>query len=239
MARRITTLLFLIISYTNCWGIFFHNVDSIIVYSLNWDAIYCSTVSCSNFFSYTNCERQYTIKDKETIKLFLFNLGKLRKTYSNNIDVRSKVFFFSEDTIIDSACIGKDGILLDGTFYENSNEIENIIRKIEFHKNTINIKNMYVQPRSTIVKGYKYLNKEIKKIKKHIKFKETFIIKGFCFADINGHTKKIKLMKYSKDINSNDIVNRIETIFIKRIIWNKNKERMISDIIPITIIISK
>lgn len=239
MAKRIITLLYFIIFYTKCWGINFSNVDSIIVYSLNWDAIYCSTISCSDFFSYTNGEKQYTIKDKETIKQLMVYFRKLRKKDSTKIDVRSKMFFFSADTIICSACIGVNGILLDGVFYKNENEIENIIRKIKFNKNAICIKNLYTQPRTTIIKGYEYLIKEIKEIKKHIKYKGPIIIKGFCIANIDGRTKEIKLIKEHKNIITNKILKKIENIFIKKIRWNKNKERMTSDIIPITIVLSK
>lgn len=240
MKNRINiSILFVLLFLTRGIYAIDFKVDSILVFSLKWDVLYCPDISCANFFDYTNGDSCYIIKDEVEINDIIKSLDKLEKTNVTRIDVRSKMYFFSSDTIVCTACTGNNGTLLDGVFYRESEELK---------KRLINLKKL---TKCTLKKGNKkdYIEhgkkkllhkiKQIEKIKQKCIYvtNEPTLIKGYCTANTVGKTIKVALI--SKDaIVTKRMIKKLENIFKKHIIWNVNKERITSDIIPIRIIIN-
>ncbi len=238
MINKLILFLLFIFSCIRSFGIFNLKVDSIIVYSLKWDAIYCPPVSCADFFSYTNGENSCTIKDDKVIKDINSHLRNLERSRVKNISVKSKMYFYCADSVIYTACIGSDGILLNGIFYKRSDYLANLIANLDYTKKNVKYKRAHSY--NTIERGEKMLFKKLKEIQNRIEGKKSILLKGSCHADNIGNTVKINFLAYvnNETISPKDI-HKIEKIFIAYIKWNRNKERMITDLIPIYILMDK
>ena len=240
MKNRIKIVILLVLHFCirEIYAIDF-KVDSILVFSLNWDVLYCTDISCTNFFDYTSGDSCYVIKDEVEINDIIKLLDKLKKTNTTRIDVRSKLFFFSSDTIVCTACTGNNGTLLDGIFYRESEDLKNRLLNL---KNLTKYTFKKDKRKDKIEHGKKKLLhkiRQIEKIKKKYNYitNEPILVKGCCIVNAKGKTIKVTLISNDVIVVTKRRIKELEDIFKKHIIWNMNNERMSSDIIPIRIII--
>ncbi len=209
--------------------------------NLSGDVLYCPSerISCMDFFNHVADMECYSVNDKAKITQLLSCLNNLASAEAERIDVKCKILFYSSDTLIYSACIGESKTLFDGFYYKNTEELKNILFDVIKNSRSKKIK-IPNSNKNVIVNGKSILSKRLKKISEEINVDLNIYIRGICKADKNGKIVFVKLVQNPFVIsNINRRVREIERTFRKKIKFNKNKERMVSDVIPITIKVTK
>lgn len=222
-----------------------HKINNIDIFALNLnlceDVLYCPPINrnCIDFFDNLANIECYKINDNTKIAQLLYCLKNLKPTKAKRINVKYKILFYSNDSLVYSACIGDSTTLLDGFCYKNSEELINILFDIRKTPQIVNFK-IPNSNKNVIIKGKSNLTKKLRKISKEIDEDVNIYIRGICKADKSGKIFFVKLVQNPfVNSNMNRKVREIERVLRKKIKLNENKERMSSDVIPIKIKITK
>jgi hypothetical protein len=89
-------------------------------------------IDCDEFEDWGgNLCSSFTIKDRDTINQFINIIRELeRDTINHSIDVRGKIFIFYSDNKIDTLCINKYLISINGESYFNNKQLVEMIEKL-------------------------------------------------------------------------------------------------------------
>lgn len=193
-----------------------------------------SPVSCTDFESYYGTKGRM-IKDQAVINELCGHLKLLEKTHTQRFQPRSKIYFFSSDTIIATACIDTRFCLIDGEMYVTSPLLLSYMDSIS-GLGTERTWYGVEREMDCIVSGIEHIQKfndrhasllhDIKRIR------------GFCHADTKGNVVKVKIITGRDTPIPSDIILDLETVIQRYLKWNVNKERNVADMIPFSIMLS-
>lgn len=106
-------------------------VEKIEIKTTHFNILTPYRIDCDEFENWAdNLCSSYTINNKDTINLFIDIINALeRDTIGHSIDVRGKVFVFYSNNQIDTLCINKYLISINGKNYINNKLLMELIEK--------------------------------------------------------------------------------------------------------------
>lgn len=213
------------------------NVDSIVVKYAPWHIMTPSDVTCSNFENHISY-KEYHVSDNIVISDVVREIESLKESNGHSLNVRCKIYFYSQGQVIASACIDPQHVLFDGVLYLLSPSLKTMIDSVI--RNNIpqkNIKNEILTPKDIPFPNgrdslYAYLMPEVEKVGK--KISKTIALTVNCFIDRQGNTLKVDI-KYNStpDDNNKIVIEKLNEIFMNDIKWIPDKERFPYDVISI------
>jgi len=235
----IITLIMFLVALSKVYGVEHLKIDSIVIKTAAWHITTPSNVSCSNFendISYKEC----CISDSVIISKIVRELSRLELSNGKTLDVRCKIYFYSQGEIFTSACIDPNNVLYDGLLYKTSSSLKKTINRIEQKskfKMPIRLSS-YTKKEIPFTNGrdslYNYLASALEDVVDTIERPVKLMV--ICQIDGKGNTTKVTI-KEKKGIVLNsgylELFSRLKEIFMKDIKWTPDKERYPFDVVTI------
>jgi len=225
----IFSMLFIITSsaYTNNIS----KIDSIVIKQDRWDLTYPAAVNCHDFEN-GNSYMEYRISDSIIISNIMKELGCLKKSSGNSLDVRCKMYFYSSGKICTSACIDAAHVLYNGELYLLSRSLKKTIDRLTTKSKRGKRISMKIPKDRDIPfpcgrdSLNRYLLSQSEDLYKFIDNPIALVV--ICQIDSQGKTLNV-IIKNKDSASSNDgtkmLFKRLSDIFMNDIKWIPNKER--------------
>lgn len=242
MNRNVVTILLLyLIALSDVYGVENNKIDSIVIKLAPWHITTPSDVTCFNFendISY----KEFHISDSIIISKIVRELRCLKKSRGKTMDVRCKIYFYSQGKTYISTCIDLYHVLYDGVLYQMSPSLKKTI-------DSVTRKYTAMEPVRTIIptkKGipfphgrdslYTYLFSKLEDVINTIENPIALIVN--CQIDSQGNTMKVIITdRHNTKLNddSMELISALRVIFMKDIKWIPNKERFPFDCVTIPV----
>ena len=231
---RRKALLSYILFATSCMaGASNHSViDSVVIKKIPWHIQTPVDVSCAYFESEIKPE-EYYICDSRIIDSILKKIMSLEQSKGETLNVRCKMFFYSSDSLYNTACMDEKHILYDGVLYNASPDLIRIVDNlhgvgvINDNKNHNCISNTRIFPfKNGKDSLFQYIEKQSERIIPFIK--REIHIDVMCSINSKGETLDVKIKTDRDDSNNYEteqLKKVLSDIFMNEIRWIPNKER--------------
>lgn len=199
-----------------------NDVDSVVILYLDWDAMSDANITCSSFWS----DQQYVVSKRKDVTALVSCLNNLKQVKPAFMDVRCKMYLYSNGKILNSVCMDRQDVLIYGKHYRMSNQLFLLINRIvgEYKPQKNRIGNTRYQDYvvSGMDKFYNDINRNYDGLRR---ISDTDLVFACCcYADVEGNILDVVFKKYPDCVEPNTLNSMIEAI--KRTIrWNTNPER--------------
>lgn len=204
------------------------SIDSLFIQTDNrWDVLADPPVSCMNFESFFG-RKGRMITEPSIVDGLCKSIMFLKKSKHQKINPRCKIYFFSSDSIVTTACIGRKNTLFNGEVYITEPSLILYIDSISGMgtEKTLSITDKvdnHITEGLDSILGFINLHMNV------FKNQEVYSLKGFCHADPDGNVLSVEITNKFKKYIPDDIIIEIKKLFKKHVKWNANKERMMTD----------
>lgn len=200
-------------------------VDSIIILHSNWDIETDIPIKSSQF--YNIAKTKYSITDKKTIRRFQKELKSIKPIGNTIPNIRCKIYFFSNDSIIETICCSRWHILYNGQTYSYPKNLFSMINQITdtYHATNITLGEYhshgnYLFDKTEYISQllYNYFYSQYKCIPDELN--KIYVV---CNADINGNTLGVKFYDFPDCIKNSE--ENLKNLLVEKLKWNRNPER--------------
>ena len=109
--------------------------DSIVIKSLEWDALYDVPIKCYNIEE-TSHSVTY-INDQDDINKIFHHIQKMCRTKEYPIDVRCKIYLYNKGKLLNTICIDNNVSLYDGIYYKTNPQFVSLLKDMTRNSETI------------------------------------------------------------------------------------------------------
>lgn len=201
----------------------FSDIDKIIISKTGWYTTTDVSITCANFENYNfPC---YISTSPKVIRKFCKIISKLEANNSNVYpDYRCKIYMFRKDTLINSICVDRANVLIDGFNFKTSKGLITELDKIKDRVYNFNSNNYLIEDypggQDAI---YSFVEKELEKSKISLSDLNLIIIVSI---DREGNTINLQFKNKNNDsVIPESLKSTLNDIFYNRIKWNKNSQR--------------
>jgi len=201
----------------------FSDIDKIIISKTGWYTTTDVSITCANFENYNfPC---YISTSPKVIRKFCKIISKLEANNSNVYpDYRCKIYMFRKDTLINSICVDRANVLIDGFNFKTSKRLITELDKIKDRVYNFNSNNYLIEDypggQDAI---YSFVEKELEKSKISLSDLNLIIIVSI---DREGNTINLQFKNKNNDsVIPESLKSTLNDIFYNRIKWNKNFQR--------------
>lgn len=201
----------------------FSDIDKIIISKTGWYTTTDVSITCANFENYNfPC---YISTSPKVIRKFCKIISKLETNNSNVYpDYRCKIYMFRKDTLINSICVDRANVLIDGFNFKTSKRLITELDKIKDRVYNFNSNNYLIEDypggQDAI---YSFVEKELEKSKISLSNLNLIIIVSI---DREGNTINLQFKNKNNDsVIPESLKSTLNDIFYNRIKWNKNSQR--------------
>ncbi len=201
----------------------FSDIDKIIISKTGWYTTTDVSITCANFENYNfPC---YISTSPKVIRKFCKIISKLEANNSNVYpDYRCKIYMFRKDTLINSICVDRANVLIDGFNFKTSKRLITKLDKIKDRVYNFNSNNYLIEDypggQDEI---YSFVEKELEKSKISLSDLNLIIIVSI---DREGNTINLQFKNKNNDsVIPESLKSTLNDIFYNRIKWNKNFQR--------------
>jgi hypothetical protein len=201
----------------------FSDIDKIIISKTGWYTTTDVSITCANFENYNfPC---YISTSPKVIRKFCKIISKLEANNSNVYpDYRCKIYMFRKDTLINSICVDRANVLIDGFNFKTSKRLITELDKIKDRVYNFNSNNYFIEDypggQDAI---YSFVEKELEKSKISLSDLNLIIIVSI---DREGNTINLQFKNKNNDsVIPESLKSTLDDIFYNRIKWNKNSQR--------------
>jgi hypothetical protein len=201
----------------------FSDIDKIIISKTGWYTTTDVSITCANFENYNfPC---YISTSPKVIRKFCKIISKLEANNSNVYpDYRCKIYMFRKDTLINSICVDRANVLIDGFNFKTSKRLITELDKIKDRVYNFNSNNYFIEDypggQDAI---YSFVEKELEKSKISLSDLNLIIIVSI---DREGNTINLQFKNKNNDsVIPESLKSTLNDIFYNRIKWNKNSQR--------------
>ncbi len=201
----------------------FSDIDKIIISKTGWYTTTDVSITCANFENYNfPC---YISTSPKVIRKFCKIISKLEANNSNVYpDYRCKIYMFRKDTLINSICVDRANVLIDGFNFKTSKRLITELDKIKDRVYNFNSNNYLIEDypggQDAI---YSFVEKELEKSKISLSNLNLIIIVSI---DREGNTINLQFKNKNNDsVIPESLKSTLNDIFYNRIKWNKNSQR--------------
>ena len=201
----------------------FSDIDKIIISKTGWYTTTDVSITCANFENYNfPC---YISTSPKVIRKFCKIISKLEANNSNVYpDYRCKIYMFRKDTLINSICVDRANVLIDGFNFKTSKRLITKLDKIKDRVYNFNSNNYLIEDypggQDAI---YSFVEKELEKSKISLSNLNLIIIVSI---DREGNTINLQFKNKNNDsVIPESLKSTLNDIFYNRIKWNKNFQR--------------
>ena len=201
----------------------FSDIDKIIISKTGWYTTTDVSITCANFENYNfPC---YISTSPKVIRKFCKIISKLEANNSNVYpDYRCKIYMFRKDTLINSICVDRANVLIDGFNFKTSKRLITKLDKIKDRVYNFNSNNYLIEDypggQDAI---YSFVEKELEKSKISLSDLNLIIIVSI---DREGNTINLQFKNKNNDsVIPESLKSTLNDIFYNRIKWNKNSQR--------------
>lgn len=201
----------------------FSDIDKIIISKTCWYTTTDVSITCANFENYNfPC---YISTSPKVIRKFCKIISKLEANNSNVYpDYRCKIYMFRKDTLINSICVDRANVLIDGFNFKTSKRLITELDKIKDRVYNFNSNNYLIEDypggQDAI---YSFVEKELEKSKISLSNLNLIIIVSI---DREGNTINLQFKNKNNDsVIPESLKSTLNDIFYNRIKWNKNSQR--------------
>ena len=201
----------------------FSDIDKIIISKTGWYTTTDVSITCANFENYNfPC---YISTNPKVIRKFCKIISKLEANNSNVYpDYRCKIYMFRKDTLINSICVDRANVLIDGFNFKTSKRLITELDKIKDRVYNFNSNNYLIEDypggQDAI---YSFVEKELEKSKISLSDLNLIIIVSI---DREGNTINLQFKNKNNDsVIPESLKSTLNDIFYNRIKWNKNSQR--------------
>jgi hypothetical protein len=201
----------------------FSDIDKIIISKTGWYTTTDVSITCANFENYNfPC---YISTSPKVIRKFCKIISKLEANNSNVYpDYRCKIYMFRKDTLINSICVDRANVLIDGFNFKTSKRLITELDKIKDRVYNFNSNNYLIEDypggQDAI---YSFVEKELEKSKISLSNLNLIIIVSI---DREGNTINLQFKNKNNDsVIPESLKSTLDDIFYNRIKWNKNSQR--------------
>lgn len=201
----------------------FSDIDKIIISKTGWYTTTDVSITCANFENYNfPC---YISTSPKVIRKFCKIISKIEANNSNVYpDYRCKIYMFRKDTLINSICVDRANVLIDGFNFKTSKRLITELDKIKDRVYNFNSNNYFIEDypggQDAI---YSFVEKELEKSKISLSDLNLIIIVSI---DREGNTINLQFKNKNNDsVIPESLKSTLNDIFYNRIKWNKNSQR--------------
>lgn len=201
----------------------FSDIDKIIISKTGWYTTTDVSITCANFENYNfPC---YISTSPKVIRKFCKIISKLEANNSNVYpDYRCKIYMFRKDTLINSICVDRANVLIDGFNFKTSKRLITELDKIKDRVYNFNSNNYLIEDypggQDAI---YSFVEKELEKSKISLSNLNLIIVVSI---DREGNTINLQFKNKNNDsVIPESLKSTLNDIFYNRIKWNKNFQR--------------
>lgn len=201
----------------------FSDIDKIIISKTDWYTTTDVSITCANFENYNfPC---YISTTSKVIRKVCKLIAKLEANNSNVYpDYRCKIYMFRKDTLINSICVDRANVLIDGFNFKTSKRLITELDKIKDRVYNFNSNNYLIEDypggQDAI---YSFVEKELEKSKISLSDLNLIIIVSI---DREGNTINLQFKNKNNDsVIPESLKSTLDDIFYNRIKWNKNSQR--------------
>lgn len=201
----------------------FSDIDKIIISKTGWYTTTDVSITCANFENYNfPC---YISTTSKVIRKVCKLIAKLEANNSNVYpDYRCKIYMFRKDTLINSICVDRANVLIDGFNFKTSKRLITELDKIKDRVYNFNSNNYLIEDypggQDAI---YSFVEKELEKSKISLSNLNLIIIVSI---DREGNTINLQFKNKNNDsVIPESLKSTLNDIFYNRIKWNKNSQR--------------
>ena len=201
----------------------FSDIDKIIISKTGWYTTTDVSITFANFENYNfPC---YISTSPKVIRKFCKIISKLEANNSNVYpDYRCKIYMFRKDTLINSICVDRANVLIDGFNFKTSKRLITELDKIKDRVYNFNSNNYLIEDypggQDAI---YSFVEKELEKSKISLSNLNLIIIVSI---DREGNTINLQFKNKNNDsVIPESLKSTLNDIFYNRIKWNKNSQR--------------
>lgn len=201
----------------------FSDIDKIIISKTGWYTTTDVSITCANFENYNfPC---YISTSPKVIRKFCKIISKLEANNSNVYpDYRCKIYMFRKDTLINSICVDRANVLIDGFNFKTSKRLITELDKIKDRVYNFNSNNYLIEDypggQDAI---YSFVEKELEKSKISLSNLNLIIVVSI---DREGNTINLQFKNKNNDsVIPESLKSTLNDIFYNRIKWNKNSQR--------------
>ena len=201
----------------------FSDIDKIIISKTGWYTTTDVSITCANFENYNfPC---YISTTPKVIRKVCKLIAKLEANNSNVYpDYRCKIYMFRKDTLINSICVDRANVLIDGFNFKTSKRLITELDKIKDRVYNFNSNNYLIEDypggQDAI---YSFVEKELEKSKISLSNLNLIIIVSI---DREGNTINLQFKNKNNDsVIPESLKSTLNDIFYNRIKWNKNSQR--------------
>lgn len=201
----------------------FSDIDKIIISKTGWYTTTDVSITCANFENYNfPC---YISTSPKVIRKFCKIISKLEANNSNVYpDYRCKIYMFRKDTLINSICVDRANVLIDGFNFKTSKRLITKLDKIKDRVYNFNSNNYLIEDypggQDAI---YSFVEKELEKSKISLSNLNLIIVVSI---DREGNTINLQFKNKNNDsVIPESLKSTLNDIFYNRIKWNKNFQR--------------
>jgi len=201
----------------------FSDIDKIIISKTDWYTTADVSITCANFENYNfPC---YISTTSKVIRKVCKLIAKLEANNSNVYpDYRCKIYMFRKDTLINSICVDRANVLIDGFNFKTSKRLITELDKIKDRVYNFNSNNYLIEDypggQDAI---YSFVEKELEKSKISLSNLNLIIIVSI---DREGNTINLQFKNKNNDsVIPESLKSTLDDIFYNRIKWNKNSQR--------------
>jgi hypothetical protein len=201
----------------------FSDIDKIIISKTDWYTTTDVSITCANFENYNfPC---YISTTSKVIRKVCKLIAKLEANNSNVYpDYRCKIYMFRKDTLINSICVDRANVLIDGFNFKTSKRLITELDKIKDRVYNFNSNNYFIEDypggQDAI---YSFVEKELEKSKISLSNLNLIIIVSI---DREGNTINLQFKNKNNDsVIPESLKSTLNDIFYNRIKWNKNSQR--------------
>ncbi|WP_155808720.1 hypothetical protein [Xylanibacter brevis] len=236
--RYFTFFLLMNVIILHVYSVNTFKIDSIVVKHAPWHLETPANVTCRDFENEISYE-EYHISDSAVISDIVKEFYSLKESHAKTLDVRCKLYLYSQGVVLMSACMDPYHILYDGVLYNLPPSLKNKIDRM--HKNStpkISMKKDLSSERGFPFPNgrdslFSYLSSELNGITRMIE--KTVSLTVNCQIDSHGNT--IKVVVRNNDHNNCDnvkkLVTKLKEIFVNDIKWIPDKERFPFEVVNI------
>lgn len=197
--------------------------DSIIIKSLEWDALYDVPIKCYNIEEINHTVT--CINNQDDINRIFCHIQKMCRVKESPIDVRCKIYFYYKGKLLNTICIDNNVSLYNGIYYKTNPQLVRILIDLTSKSNTIinghGIKCLFPNGYDSL---FTYIQQQRHIITKGCDIKRNGRVFIVCDIDREGNTIKAKVTNKDNAIPQ-IVLKRLETLFINDVKWLPSKER--------------
>ena len=200
----------------------------------DWETLYPTNISCLDFEDLAS--KQYVIKDSDIILDITNELKKLKPKEVVPLDVRCKLFVYSNDTLLSSYCIGKKTTYSDGLYYHTSNRLVELIEsdKLTPVKDIPTGKKEFCNWEKDKKRFYHYLEEQSHRL--YNETNDSIVLRIKICIDSSGKCHETTIKQIYGE-NTMRILREIEEMIKEEFRWTPCPDRTIDDWQVLTIVI--